>query len=88
MDLSLVAPKLRHMVRGNRSKLLEYRWGRRLARSLIKFVPQATMEGVTIEPLTGDPPLRIYRPAAQRNDACLLGFTAVATCSGRRVPMI
>ena len=72
MDLSLVAPELRHMVRGNPYKLLEYGWARKLARSLIKFLPQASMEGVTIEPLTGDPPLRIYRPAAQRNDACLL----------------
>lgn len=71
MDLSLVAPELRHMVRGHPFKLLEYRWARGLARILVKLVPPARMEGVTILSIAS-PRLRVYRPAAPRTDAALL----------------
>jgi acetyl esterase/lipase len=72
MDLSLVAPELRHMVRGHPFKLLEYRWARALARILVVLVPPARMEGVTILSIAGPPRLRVYRPAAPRTDAALL----------------
>jgi len=74
MDESLVAPELRHIVRGYPFGLLEHRWARRLARILIKFMPSVRMEGVTIDTRTGIPSLRIYRPAVRRSDAGLLWF--------------
>jgi acetyl esterase/lipase len=72
MDQSLVAPELRHMVRGNPFVLLEYGWARTVTRILTRLMPPVKMEGVTITTMKGPPPLRVYRPDARRTDACLL----------------
>lgn len=72
MDEQRVAPELRQMARGYPFWLLEHGWARELTRFLVKVMPPARMDGVTIEPVDGNPPLRVYRPAEQQTDAGLL----------------
>jgi acetyl esterase/lipase len=88
MELSQVATELREpMRRVTRVPLAADRaWSRRITRALLAVIPDAKLDGVTIEKRrTTEVAVRIYRPAHRQSDAALFWIHGGGLVIGRAV---